>query len=129
DRAAGNPFFAEELSRVLTPQTGSGHNIFPGRDSANPDAETVLPDTITAVLDLRLGRLSAPCHQLLAKAAILGRSFTFQLINEMETGPRPARTVGTPFMASRTANNQPSPPQTDDAHQPAAGTPPMPSGE
>lgn len=77
-RAAGNPFFAEELARSLGTQD-SGEAA-----SANGDALTNLPDTITAVLDLRLGRLSAACQRLLSKAAVLGGEFEFQIISEME---------------------------------------------
>ncbi len=68
NRAAGNPFFAEELTRGVQNQS----DISP------------LPDSITAVLDLRLSRLSMACQRLLSKAAVLGGSFEFSLIQQME---------------------------------------------
>jgi len=68
DRAAGNPFFAEELTRGVSIQS-----------EAVP-----LPESITAVLDLRLSRLSKACQSLLHKAAVLGGSFEFPLIQAME---------------------------------------------
>ena len=72
-RAAGNPFFAEELARTLetTP-------TLPGKE------QDPLPDTINAVLTLRMGRLSQDCQSLLKKAAVLGSSFEFQVISAME---------------------------------------------
>jgi DNA-binding SARP family transcriptional activator/predicted negative regulator of RcsB-dependent stress response len=87
-RAAGNPFFAEELARTIgahlaaiaTSPNGNGQIS----TLINANGETILPDTITAVLDLRLGRLSPPCLRLLSKAAVLGGSFEFQIINAME---------------------------------------------
>ncbi len=62
DRAAGNPFFAEELARTTPPS---------------------LPKTIAAALDHRINRLSEPCRHLLANAAILGGSFEFPVICAM----------------------------------------------
>jgi len=68
ERAKGNPFFAEELTRGVSSQS-----------------DTVpLPESITAVLDLRLARLSKACQNLLRKAAVLGGSFEFALIQAME---------------------------------------------
>ena len=68
DRSAGNPFFAEELARSVQMQ----HDATP------------LPTSITAVLDLRLRRLSKECYRLLSKAAVLGNSFELPLIQAME---------------------------------------------
>jgi predicted ATPase/two-component SAPR family response regulator len=78
ERAAGNPFFAEELARSIEAQ------IIAAGDRDGIDLDVLLPETITAVLDLRLERLSSACQRLLAKAAVLGGSFEFQVINEME---------------------------------------------
>jgi predicted ATPase len=89
DRAAGNPFFAEELARTITlPAEGSNGN---GSSSSNGASGLLdlekgadLPATINAVLDLRLNRLSPDCLRLLNKAAVLGNSFEFPVINDME---------------------------------------------
>ncbi len=69
DRAAGNPFFAEELVRGVEMQNGS----------------VPLPASISAAIDLRLSRLSKECSRLLSKAAVLGGSFEFPLIHAMES--------------------------------------------
>ncbi|HZU69622.1 MAG TPA: tetratricopeptide repeat protein [Ktedonobacteraceae bacterium] len=66
-QAGGNPFFAEELAR------------YSGTDTEDTQAlaKTTLPETIAAVLDRRLSRLSSDCQALLGKAAVLGGSFEF----------------------------------------------------
>ncbi len=82
ERAGGNPFFAEELGRAL----GAAESQHVNNGHSNGNGVTLLPDTITAVLDLRLSRLSTECQGLLRKAAILGRSFEFPQIAAMESG-------------------------------------------
>jgi predicted ATPase len=88
DRAAGNPFFAEELARTLSVQFSTQDDATAKlpqiSKSIDVNGEAVLPDTIAAVLDLRLGRLSPPCRSLLNKASVLGSSFEFQVIDAME---------------------------------------------
>ncbi|HEY0786240.1 MAG TPA: AAA family ATPase, partial [Acidobacteriaceae bacterium] len=76
-RAAGNPFFAEELARTIETEPSLAET--PIGQERDP-----LPDTINAVLTLRMGRLSLKCQSLLSKAAVLGSSFEFQVISAME---------------------------------------------
>ncbi|GCE31098.1 hypothetical protein KDA_65820 [Dictyobacter alpinus] len=78
DRAAGNPFFAEELARSVV------ENL-PSLEALARSGNDILPDTISAVLALRMARLSEKCQLLLGKAAVLGGSFEFQVISEMES--------------------------------------------
>ncbi|HEX7737890.1 MAG TPA: tetratricopeptide repeat protein, partial [Ktedonobacteraceae bacterium] len=77
-RASGNPFFAEELARGIT--TNAIDVTF---DPANPNQ---LPDTIQAVLDLRLARISPECQRLLERGAVLGGAFLFDTIRDMASG-------------------------------------------
>src|SRR5579875_1421028 len=77
-RAAGNPFFAEELARTM------GSSPVEAPLNSTNHHEVALPDTISAALNLRLSRLTAPCQRLLSKAAVLGSSFEFHLISAME---------------------------------------------
>ena len=90
-RAAGNPFFAEELARGVEAQ-----HFAPGRRDASPSHPMIgrlpstLPDTISAVLDLRMGRISSACQRLLTRAAVLGGSFEFNTIRSMEAGGQDA---------------------------------------
>src|SRR5258707_1302161 len=89
--AAGNPFFAEELARGV----GASH-FAPSQPAATTHETagtpgdlhlpTTLPDTISAVLDLRLGRISSACQRLLVRAAVLGGSFEINTILAMEAG-------------------------------------------
>ena len=81
-RAAGNPFFAEELARNISDTPALASNL-----SAALDLPTTLPDTIAAVLDLRLGRISSDCQRLLVRAAVLGGSFEFSALRALESGP------------------------------------------
>ncbi len=80
-RAAGNPFFAEELARNVSDTPALATN-----PSAALDLSTALPDTIAAVLDLRLGRISSDCQRLLVRAAVLGGSFEFSALSALERG-------------------------------------------
>ncbi len=86
-RAAGNPFFAEELARsIIATDPPDLVGVSPALQRA-PDGPPALPETITAVLDLRLSRLSPACQRLLSRAAVLGGSFEFPIIAAMESGP------------------------------------------
>jgi DNA-binding SARP family transcriptional activator len=78
-RARGNPFFAEELARTFGKPPGATSDL-----NGNGHQPDVLPETISAVLDLRLSRLSPPCLALLRRAAVLGSDFTFDMITAME---------------------------------------------
>ncbi len=80
-RAAGNPFFAEELARTVGSSSTGGPFITPNHLE---DTLPALPNTIAAALNLRLSRLSSACQRLLSKAAVLGSSFEFHLISAME---------------------------------------------
>jgi tetratricopeptide (TPR) repeat protein len=93
-QAAGNPFFAEELALSLQDREykqaviGAASMIHREATServAGSNEETpTLPKTITAALNVRMQRLSAPCQQLLERAAVLGGSFGLPLIYAME---------------------------------------------
>ncbi|HKV59963.1 MAG TPA: tetratricopeptide repeat protein, partial [Ktedonobacteraceae bacterium] len=89
-QAGGNPFFAEELARVsetslpllhldersalaLSLQVGEGEKEM----AASAPLPAMMPETITAVLDRRLSRLSSDCQTLLGRVAVLGGSFEF----------------------------------------------------
>jgi DNA-binding SARP family transcriptional activator len=76
-RASGNPFFAEELAR------GVASGDLADFDPTNPET---LPETISAVLDLRLARITPQCQRLLERGAVLGGEFKFETICAMASG-------------------------------------------
>ena len=63
-RAEGNPYFLYELARLITEQTGMAD----------------LPDTVRAVVTLRVDRLPAE----LRSAAVLGRTFDSELLERLD---------------------------------------------
>lgn len=94
-QAGGNPFFAEELARV----SEIGLPLFPPyqksalalsmqadeseKETRDAHSSSMMPETITAVLDRRLSRLSNDCQTLLGKVAVLGGSFEFNQLAYM----------------------------------------------
>jgi DNA-binding SARP family transcriptional activator len=85
-QAAGNPFFAEELARYLERENGEGSHSWQGAAS---EARLPLPETIAAVLDRRLSKLSTACQTLLSKAAVFGAPFEFNHLLFMDAGQLP----------------------------------------
>lgn len=75
ERAAGNPFFAEELARAMTSE---GPSLTQG-----PGDPRQLPDTIQAVLALRLSCVTEKCQRILEYGAVLGQSFQLGAILRM----------------------------------------------
>src|SRR5579863_9767539 len=80
-QAAGNPFFAEELALSLSTEPFVPLNE---RQTVARRKRSTLPENIRVALDHRISKLSRPCQQLLANAAVLGGSFEFTLIRAME---------------------------------------------
>ena len=75
----GNPFFVEELFRHLVEQgklfdSGGGFRL-----DLNPE-EIDVPRSLRLVVGRRLSRLSDEAQKVLATAGIIGRSFTFGLL-------------------------------------------------
>jgi tetratricopeptide (TPR) repeat protein len=75
DRAEGNPYFITELARFLQEQ---------------PDAGLALPDSIRAVVTSRVDRLDPDVRTSLRRAAVIGRTFTFALLERLGADARPA---------------------------------------
>jgi class 3 adenylate cyclase len=79
DRAAGNPFFAEEMVRELA-QRG----VLAGeRGSYVCDAnaaEVTVPATVQAAIEARIDRLDTPAKQTLNAASVIGARFEAELL-------------------------------------------------
>lgn len=86
EHSAGNPFFAEEITRelaqrgVLIGQRGN----YVCRTAA---AEIHVPPTLHATLAARIDRLGAAAKQTLATAAVIGSRFSGELLAELGVDP------------------------------------------
>ena len=79
DRAAGNPFFAEEMVRELVQRTVlTGKR---GRYVCRADvAEVNVPATVQAAIEARIDRLTAPAKRTLTAASVIGARFSAELL-------------------------------------------------
>jgi adenylate cyclase len=89
ERAAGNPFFAEEMVRDLA-QRGvldGDRGAYLCRDDA---ADISVPGTLQATIAARIDRLGRPAKQFLYAAAVIGARFRAEwvaaLLDDIETG-------------------------------------------
>jgi adenylate cyclase len=79
ERAAGNPFFAEEMVRDLA-QRGVLEGE-PGAYLCRDDAADIsVPDTLQATIAARVDRLGRPAKQFLYAAAVSGARFRAELV-------------------------------------------------
>ena len=79
ERAAGNPFFAEEMVRDLAER-----GVLRGEPGAYLSSAEVgevnVPITLQATIAARIDRLDAPAKRTLSAAAVLGARFTLDLL-------------------------------------------------
>jgi class 3 adenylate cyclase len=86
ERAAGNPFFAEEIVRelaergVLRGQTGA-------YVSTADVSEAKVPATLQATIAARIDRLDAKAKHTLSAAAVVGSRFRLDLLTELGVEP------------------------------------------
>jgi class 3 adenylate cyclase/predicted ATPase len=76
EKAQGNPFFLEELTRAVIEQ-------------GDLQKEVVVPDTIQGVLSARIDRLPEAHKRLLQTASVLGREFSPRLLQALWEEPTP----------------------------------------
>ena len=75
DRAAGNPFFAEEMVRELAQRgvlRGRARRL---RLSTADVAEVSVPATVQAAIEARIDRLTTPAKRTLNAASVIGARF------------------------------------------------------
>ncbi len=82
ERAAGNPFFVEELVLAAL-ETGALIGELGARRLGTSDEATALPATVQAVLAARIDRLEEPEKLLLGVAAVFGREVPDALLREV----------------------------------------------
>jgi class 3 adenylate cyclase len=86
DRAAGNPFFAEEMVRELVQRgvlTGK-HGSYICRSDV---ADVSVPATVQAAIEARIDRLSAPAKKTLTAASVIGAHFEAALLISLGIDP------------------------------------------
>ncbi|MGO9924758.1 MAG: ATP-binding protein, partial [Mycobacterium sp.] len=79
ERAAGNPFFAEEMVRELA-QRGVLAGERGGYVRQVDVAEVSVPATVQAAIEARIDRLSAPAKRTLHAASVIGARFGAELL-------------------------------------------------
>jgi class 3 adenylate cyclase len=79
DRAAGNPFFAEEIVRELA-QRGVLTAERSGYVCRTDVAELSVPATVEAAIEVRIDRLTIPAKQALSGASVIGARFDTELL-------------------------------------------------
>lgn len=80
-RSGGNPFFVEEIVKLLREQkalmpTDSGWEL-------TASHRIHLPDSVKRIINERIGRLGKPANELLTLAAVIGRQFTQGLLQTL----------------------------------------------
>jgi class 3 adenylate cyclase len=86
DRAAGNPFFTEEIVRDLT-ERGVLRGNRGARVRVMGAADMSVPATLQAVIAARIDRLDAESKQTLNAASVTGSRFTPQLVTALGIDP------------------------------------------
>jgi class 3 adenylate cyclase len=86
DRAAGNPFFAEEIVRELAER-----GVLEGKSGAYLStaeaAEVSVPATLQATIAARIDRLSPEAKRTLSAAAVIGSRFGLDLLTVLGVEP------------------------------------------
>ncbi|HKV20220.1 MAG TPA: adenylate/guanylate cyclase domain-containing protein [Mycobacterium sp.] len=86
DRAAGNPFFTEEIVRELV-QRGVLHGDRGDYICTVDVADVSVPATVQAAIEARIDRLSAPAKLTLNAASVVGARFDAELLTALEIDP------------------------------------------
>ena len=86
DRAAGNPFFAEEIVRELV-QRGVLTGEHGGYVCRADVAEVSVPATVQAAIEARIDRLTTPAKQTLNAASVIGARFGADLLAALGIDP------------------------------------------
>ena len=105
-RAAGNPFFAEEIVRelaergVLEGQSGAYKSTAEG-------AEVSVPATLQATIAARIDRLDPKAKRTLSAAAVIGLRFNLDLLTQLGVEPVVADLVAAQFIDQVKFTRQP----------------------
>ena len=86
DRAAGNPFFAQEIVRELA-ERGVLHGDRGAYDCRTDVAEVSVPATLQATIAARIDRLDPKAKRTLSAAAVIGSRFGLDLLTALGVEP------------------------------------------
>jgi predicted ATPase len=86
ERAAGNPFFTEEMMRELV-QRGVLAGEHGGCTCRADVAEVSVPATVQAAIEARIDRLTTRAKQTLNAASVIGASFGAELVAALGIDP------------------------------------------
>jgi class 3 adenylate cyclase len=86
ERAAGNPFFAEEIVRELA-ERGVLHGERGGYVSTADVSEVSVPATLQATIAARIDRLEPKAKRTLSAAAVIGSRFSLDLLETLGIDP------------------------------------------
>ena len=76
DATDGNPFFLDEIVRLITAERGSGH-------SPRLDSSFTLPDSVRTIIRRRIAPFADQTKTVLAIASLIGREFDLELLGEV----------------------------------------------
>ena len=82
-RAEGNPFFVEEVVRVLVENGQVAIDEHGGRWVQGESASLEIPDNIQALLTARIDRLPENSRRVLQLAALIGRTFYYRILTAL----------------------------------------------
>jgi len=106
ERAAGNPFFAEEIVRDLAERGVLQGNRSAYVSTANV-AEVSIPATVQATIAARIDRLDPGAKRTLSAAAVIGSRFSRGLLETVGVDPVLEDLVGAQFLDQVTFTRQP----------------------
>jgi class 3 adenylate cyclase/predicted ATPase len=87
ERTDGMPLFVEELTKAVLERADPDRGVAAVL-SASPLPAVAIPATLHASLIARLDRIGPPAKQVAQIGAVLGREFTYELINLLAARPK-----------------------------------------
>jgi len=106
ERAAGNPFFAEEIVRELA-ERGVLRGEWGAYLSAAEVGDVSVPVTLQAAIAARIDRLDPKAKRTLNAAAVIGSGFGLDLLETLGTDPALEELIATEFIDQITFTRQP----------------------
>jgi len=83
-KAEGNPFFVEEVIRMLIDRGGIARDTATGKWTVTREIQNIeIPDTLQGVLTARIDRLSEDAKRVLQIASVIGRKFPVKVLERV----------------------------------------------